>query len=82
MDIILGIRDVLLVSGRLSQEQFSYFQCYMVISELNDGINPYPFPDKSMLKGIILESLGVPDLHPRSQEHPSPVPDGCQIYIF
>jgi len=49
---------------------------------MNDGINPNPFPDKSMGKGIILESFGVPDLHPRSQEHPPQVPDECQSYLF
>ena len=40
------------------------------------------FQIKSMVRGTILESLGVPDLYPRSQKHPPWVPDGCQIYSF
>ena len=51
MDIILGVRDVLHVSGRLSQEHFLYFQCYTDISELNEGINPNPFPNKKYGQG-------------------------------
>ena len=46
------------------------------------AINPNPFPNKSMVKDIILELIGVHDLHPRSQERPPRVPDGCQINFF
>ena len=43
---------------------------------------PIIFLMNSMVKYITLEPLGVPDLHPSSQDHPQKseiVPDGCQI---
>ena len=35
------------------------------ISELDEGINLNPFSNKSMVREITLEPLGVPDLHHR-----------------
>ena len=43
---------------------------------------PILFQTKSMVKDTILESLGVPDLHPSSPDCPPCAPDGCQIYLF
>ena len=43
---------------------------------------PILFQIKSMVRDIILDHLGVHDLHPRSQECPPRVPDGSQICIF
>ena len=38
---------------------------------------------KSIVRDIELAPLlGVPDLHPKSQERPPRVPDGCQIYLL
>ena len=53
-----------------SQERLQYFRCYTDISELNDGIILNPFPDKKYGQGHHIGPLGVPYLHPRSQEHP------------
>ena len=43
---------------------------------------PILFHMKSMVRDITLDPLGIPHLHPRSQERPpksGSVPDGCQI---
>ena len=44
--------------------------------------NPILFQIKNIVRDIILEPLGVPDLHPMSQKRPTRVPDGCQIYFL
>ena len=42
---------------------------------------PILFQIKTMVWDITLEPLGAPHLRPMSQEHPSQVPDGFQIYL-
>ena len=56
---------------------FIIFPVYTVISKLNKGINPNLFLIKGIVRDIIMEALVILDLHPRSQECPPRVPDGC-----
>jgi len=61
----------------------SNFQCYTIISQsLKKQSTPILFQMKSMVGGIILEQFRVPDLGPKSQEHPPNFPDRCQIYLY